>query len=388
MHVAVFELLERADRTVASWSPDGKSFVVIDRDIFTRLLNPQRRSTTFDSFRRRFSQLGFKRQSSGGKKRDSFQHSFFMRGRPDLLKHIKEIPKIRTPARTIVCSLSKDDQEKPTDAPRISDTNVAPILPISSDDDYDDDTSTIMERFDDDDRMFVDKPDPHGLYTTPAVVEGRILQTPRPSPTLSRDFWSQNTHSLQRGECTVDIRASQLSRYDAPHDSSMDIRSMSTLPAGPLIPPLDELSCSPPASFHKVLSWPAKEGGLFMGGSSDGDTIANLPRPIARPALPFRDSVADTSVLSFDSVPSSPVTPIRDSSCQGSPALLPLRPMAASRQQFNSGPVHDKLTPLFSGVCHPLLPSALSASHGGQGFMPVSAPIFERILSVGSSTGL
>jgi len=69
-----------------SWLPDGKSFVVVNSDLFvSQVLQPVfRRNIKYSSFVRKLHRWGFIRLTSGGAT-DCFHNPYFQRGRNDLL---------------------------------------------------------------------------------------------------------------------------------------------------------------------------------------------------------------------------------------------------------------------------------------------------------------
>eukprot|EP00536_Pseudo-nitzschia_multiseries_P000405 jgi/Psemu1/300031/fgenesh1_kg.5_\ len=71
------------------WLPDGKSFVVVDPDLFcNRILDRKFKQSKYGSFVRKLHRWGFIRLTSGTGT-DCFHHPMFQRTRPDLVLQIK-----------------------------------------------------------------------------------------------------------------------------------------------------------------------------------------------------------------------------------------------------------------------------------------------------------
>ncbi|KAG7363726.1 HSF-type DNA-binding protein [Nitzschia inconspicua] len=85
-------LLERTDAaSVISWMPDGKSFLIHDKDRFSQELLPEFFGTTnFKTFQRNLNLWGFTRISKGPNK-DQTSHPLFLRGFPGLSRNMKRI---------------------------------------------------------------------------------------------------------------------------------------------------------------------------------------------------------------------------------------------------------------------------------------------------------
>ncbi|KAG7342529.1 HSF-type DNA-binding protein [Nitzschia inconspicua] len=85
-------LLERTDASsVISWMPDGKSFLIHDKDRFSQELLAEFFGTTnFKTFQRNLNLWAFTRISKGPNK-DQTSHPLFLRGFPGLSRNMKRI---------------------------------------------------------------------------------------------------------------------------------------------------------------------------------------------------------------------------------------------------------------------------------------------------------
>lgn len=96
-----FDLIENADQEIASWSEDGRSFVVKDVKTFTDDVIPSYfKHNNFSSFVRQLNFYGFRKVKDENLKINNeptiedkywkFRHPMFRKGRPDLLIEIKK----------------------------------------------------------------------------------------------------------------------------------------------------------------------------------------------------------------------------------------------------------------------------------------------------------
>lgn len=81
------------DEDAVAWLPDGKSFVVVNADLFVnQLLRPHFKECKYASFVRKLHRWGFVRLTSGTGT-DCFHHPFFQKGRKDLAAKINCTPR-------------------------------------------------------------------------------------------------------------------------------------------------------------------------------------------------------------------------------------------------------------------------------------------------------
>ncbi|KAI8055296.1 HSF-type DNA-binding-domain-containing protein [Syncephalis plumigaleata] len=89
-------------KSLISWSYDGKTFFIWDKELFTNhVLKEFTAQNHFASFERQLNMYNFGRISDGRSTRKSeeyepveFGHDYFQRGRKDLLKLIKRRPRL------------------------------------------------------------------------------------------------------------------------------------------------------------------------------------------------------------------------------------------------------------------------------------------------------
>mmetsp|Transcript_15597 Transcript_15597/g.24200 ORF Transcript_15597/g.24200 Transcript_15597/m.24200 type:complete len:398 (+) Transcript_15597:101-1294(+) len=100
-----YHMIDTCDPTIATWSSDGRTFVVKDTDIFASEIIPQFfKHNNFSSFVRQLNFYGFRKikndtvrihdDEEEAQKYWKFKHEFFLRGRPDLLKEIRKSSQI------------------------------------------------------------------------------------------------------------------------------------------------------------------------------------------------------------------------------------------------------------------------------------------------------
>jgi hypothetical protein len=79
------------DEDIVSWMPDGRSFVVVNPDLFVDVILKQSfKGCKYTSFVRKLNRWGFSRLTSGA---DCFYHSLFQRERIDLCAQMLCIPR-------------------------------------------------------------------------------------------------------------------------------------------------------------------------------------------------------------------------------------------------------------------------------------------------------
>lgn len=116
-----FHMIEQCDPTVASWSTDGKSFVIRDVDSFAKSVLPMYfKHSKFASFVRQLNFYSFRKLRADTDDRSPisrnnsksnavrFAHEHFRRGQPELLHKITRITKSQEPTSSEMKCL-KDD---------------------------------------------------------------------------------------------------------------------------------------------------------------------------------------------------------------------------------------------------------------------------------------
>ncbi|KAL7572357.1 hypothetical protein ACA910_021569 [Epithemia clementina (nom. ined.)] len=82
-----------------TWHPDGKSFVIVNDDIFVqKVLSKDFKASKYSSFVRKLHRWGFVRLTSGTGK-DCFHHPQFQKDRYDLAGEITSAPNTKVPAK-------------------------------------------------------------------------------------------------------------------------------------------------------------------------------------------------------------------------------------------------------------------------------------------------
>jgi hypothetical protein len=72
---------------IISWLPSGKSFCIMNKTQFTKVVLPMYfKESKFESFSRRLKRWGFKKAYSSGQEMVVITHDLFQKGRPDLCK--------------------------------------------------------------------------------------------------------------------------------------------------------------------------------------------------------------------------------------------------------------------------------------------------------------
>jgi hypothetical protein len=80
-------LSDRSAKSIITWLPSGKAFVILDRSEFTSKILPRyMRETQFDSFSRRLKRWGFKKVYTTGTAHAVYCHELFQKDRLDLIQ--------------------------------------------------------------------------------------------------------------------------------------------------------------------------------------------------------------------------------------------------------------------------------------------------------------
>ena len=80
-------LADKNCNSAITWLPSGKSFVILDRGVFTKQIMPRYlRETRFESFSRRLKRWNFKKIFLSGQSQAVYSHDLFQRDRLDLCK--------------------------------------------------------------------------------------------------------------------------------------------------------------------------------------------------------------------------------------------------------------------------------------------------------------
>lgn len=80
-------LADKSCKSAITWLPSGKSFVILDRGVFTKQILPRYlRETRFESFSRRLKRWNFKKIFLSGQSQAVYSHDLFQRDRLDLCK--------------------------------------------------------------------------------------------------------------------------------------------------------------------------------------------------------------------------------------------------------------------------------------------------------------
>jgi hypothetical protein len=114
-----YHMIDSCDPTIATWSSDGRLFVVKDTDIFASEIIPQFfKHNNFSSFVRQLNFYGFRKikndtvriddEGEEAQKYWKFKHEFFLRGRPDLLKEIRKSSQINAADQQEVDKLKEE----------------------------------------------------------------------------------------------------------------------------------------------------------------------------------------------------------------------------------------------------------------------------------------
>jgi len=135
-----FHMIEQCDPSVASWSADGKSFVIRDVDSFAKEVLPLYfKHSKFASFVRQLNFYSFRKLRADTDDRSSvtewpppisrnsskssatrFAHEYFRRGQPELLHKITRITKSQEPTSSEMKSLNDDIFSLKTDIVSLS----------------------------------------------------------------------------------------------------------------------------------------------------------------------------------------------------------------------------------------------------------------------------
>jgi len=87
----LFDVLSHEDGSKGiAWLPDGKSFVIVDRDYFVSEILPRYfKEAKFESFLRKLKRWGFKRVSRSADGNVAFHHEHFVRDNQDMCKRMR-----------------------------------------------------------------------------------------------------------------------------------------------------------------------------------------------------------------------------------------------------------------------------------------------------------
>jgi hypothetical protein len=110
-------MIENSDEEAVAWLPDGKSFVIVNPDVFCDdVLNKVFKESKYASFVRKLHRWGFVRLTSGTGT-DCFHHPLFQRHRPDLAAKVACNPrgdKDNKPERPTVTANERAGQRPPS----------------------------------------------------------------------------------------------------------------------------------------------------------------------------------------------------------------------------------------------------------------------------------
>jgi hypothetical protein len=114
-----YHMIDSCDPTIATWSSDGRTFLVKDPEVFASDIIPQFfKHNNFSSFVRQLNFYGFRKikndtvrlhdEEEEAQKYWKFKHEFFLRGRPDLLKEIRKSSQINAADQQEVDKLKEE----------------------------------------------------------------------------------------------------------------------------------------------------------------------------------------------------------------------------------------------------------------------------------------
>jgi len=114
-----YHMIDSCDPTIATWSNDGRTFLVKDPEVFASDIIPQFfKHNNFSSFVRQLNFYGFRKIKNDSvrihedddeqNKFWRFKHEFFLRGRPDLLKEIRKSSQINAADQQEVDKLKEE----------------------------------------------------------------------------------------------------------------------------------------------------------------------------------------------------------------------------------------------------------------------------------------
>jgi len=102
-------MIEQCDQSIASWSTDGKSFIIRNVDSFSNSVLPLYfKHSKFASFVRQLNFYSFRKLRENDRNNVCFAHEHFRQGQPELLHKITRITKSQEPSSSEMKSL-KDD---------------------------------------------------------------------------------------------------------------------------------------------------------------------------------------------------------------------------------------------------------------------------------------